>query len=247
MYEDSHITFCSLIGYPVRASILRQLDLINSFWLILGSEGRALADRDGYMKSKRLALAGLFSLMMVNIVLADGTTGLPNNVPDGKAIEQGTGTESSWPGPPKAPANAPNIVVILLDDVGFAASSTFGGPVQTPVLQALAGEGLRYNNFNVTPLCSPTRAALLSGRNPHRVGFGTVAELARAQPGYNSVWPKSAASVAEILRENGYSTAAFGKWHNTPDWEVNPAGPFDHWPTGLGFEHFYGFMAGEAS
>jgi len=147
-----------------------------------------------------------------------------------------------WPKPVTAPKDAPNVVVILLDDIGFADTSTFGGVSQTPELDKLAARGLRYNNFNTTSMCSPTRAALLTGRNHHRVGFGTIADWAGGYPGYNSVWKKSTASIAEVLRLNGYSTAAFGKWHNTPDWEVTPTGPFDRWPTGLGFEYFYGFM-----
>jgi len=147
----------------------------------------------------------------------------------------------SWPEPPKAPANAPNVVVILIDDVGFGASSAFGGPIYTPNFERLADTGLRYNSFHMNALCSPTRAALLTGRNNHEVGFGSIAEWSAPFPGYNTVLPKSAATIAEVLKENGYSTSAYGKWHNTPMWEVSPAGPFNHWPTGLGFEHFYGF------
>ena len=152
-----------------------------------------------------------------------------------------------WPEPAKAPAGAPNVVLILLDDVGFGASSTFGGVAQTPELDKLAASGLRYNEFQVCAMCSPTRASLLTGRNHHQVGFGNITELSAGYPGYNSIWPKSTASIAEILRENGYSTAAFGKWHNTPVWEATPAGPFDHWPTGLGFEYFYGFVGAASS
>ena len=156
-------------------------------------------------------------------------------------------TIPEWPKPVTAPQGAPNVVVILLDDVGFAVTAPFGGPVQTPELERLAAQGLRYNNFNTTGICSPTRAALLTGRNHHRVGFGVTTESATGYPGYNMIWKKSTASVAEILRQNGYSTAAFGKWHNTPYWEVSPVGPFERWPTGLGFEYYYGFMAGETS
>jgi arylsulfatase A-like enzyme len=147
-----------------------------------------------------------------------------------------------WPRPVTAPGGAPNIVLILLDDVGFSATSTFGGATPTPTLDRLAASGLKYNRFHVTPMCAPTRAALLSGRNSHQVGFGRIPELAAGYPGYNSLWPKASASIAEVLKLNGYSTAAFGKWHNTPVWEVNPAGPFDRWPLGLGFEYFYGFI-----
>jgi arylsulfatase A-like enzyme len=149
-----------------------------------------------------------------------------------------------WPKPVTPPPGAPNVVVILLDDVGFSVTSTFGGPVHTPELDKCAGQGLRYNNFNTVGICSPTRASLLTGRNHHRVGFGIVTGQANGFPGYNNEWKKSVASVAQVLRGNGYSTAAFGKWHNTPDWEISPIGPFDHWPTALGFEHFYGFLAG---
>ena len=139
----------------------------------------------------------------------------------------------------------PNVLVIILDDVGFAAASPFGGPIETPALEKLAQTGITYNRFHTTAVCSPTRASLLTGRNPHRVATGGVIE--RPYPGYNWSWPNDAAAVPAILKENGYATAAFGKWHNTPVREVSPAGPFDHWPTGLGFEHFYGFMQGEDS
>jgi arylsulfatase len=147
-----------------------------------------------------------------------------------------------WPKPVSAPKGAPNIVLILLDDVGFAATSTFGGAASTPALDRLAANGLRYNRFHVNAMCSPTRGALLSGRNSHEIGFGMIAESAVGYPGYNALWPKSSAGIGEVLKLNGYSTAAFGKWHNTPVWDVNPAGPFDRWPIGRGFEYFYGFL-----
>jgi len=156
-------------------------------------------------------------------------------------------SKPEWPQLPRAHAGAPNVVLILLDDVGFGATSVFGGPVNTPELQQLANSGLRYNRFHVNAMCSPTRAALLSGRNSHEMSFGNITELAAGYQGYNSLWPRESASVAELLKENGYSTAAFGKWHNTPMWEVNAAGPFDRWPTGLGFEYFYGFMSAQTS
>lgn len=119
--------------------------------------------------------------------------------------------------------------------------------MRTPNLDLLAEEGLRYNPFHTTAICSPTRSALLTGRNHHQVGFGTITELSTGYPGYHSIWSSETASIAEILKDNGYNTAAFGKWHNTPDWETSPIGPFDHWPTGLGFEYFYGFQGGETS
>ena len=145
------------------------------------------------------------------------------------------------------PASAPNVVVVLLDDVGFGAPSTFGGPVPTPALDRVAGAGLRYNQFHTTALCSPTRAALLTGRNHHSVHMGTICEIAYGFPGYDSVLPQSTATVAQILRMNGYNTALIGKAHFTPTWEIGPAGPFDRWPTGLGFERFYGFLGGDTS
>jgi arylsulfatase len=165
----------------------------------------------------------------------------------GKLAPKREDSVASWPDAAKPPSGAPNVVLILLDDVGFGATSAMGGPAHTPVLERLAASGLRYNRFHVNALCSPTRASLLTGRNNHQVGFGSTTELAAGYPGYNSMLPKSAATIAEVLRQNGYSTAAFGKWHNTPVWEVSPVGPFDRWPTGLGFEYFYGFMAAMTS
>jgi arylsulfatase A-like enzyme len=159
----------------------------------------------------------------------------------------GVSTETSspeWPKPLMPPEGAPNVLLILLDDVGFADASAFGGAIATPALDRLASEGLRYNNFHTTSMCSPTRAALLSGRNHHRIGFGRIADISGGYPGYDGVWKRNSASIARVLRGYGYSTAAFGKWHNTPVWEISPIGPFDRWPTGLGFEYFYGFMQG---
>jgi arylsulfatase len=142
----------------------------------------------------------------------------------------------------QAPAGAPNVLVVLLDDAGYAQSSTFGGIIPTPTLDRLAAGGLRYTRFHVTAMCSPTRAALMTGRNHHSVGMGIISDFATGYPGYSSVIPKSAAMISKILQENGYSTACFGKWHLTPDWETSPAGPFDRWPTHQGFDHFYGFL-----
>jgi arylsulfatase A-like enzyme len=161
------------------------------------------------------------------------------------ATAQSVAADTASPTP--SDQRAPNIVIVILDDIGFADTSTFGGLALTPELSRLAAHGLRFNNFHAVGECAPTRAALLSGRNHHRVGFGAIPEKAAPFPGYDTVWKKNAASMAEILRRNGYSTAAFGKWHNTPTWEVSPIGPFDRWPTGLGFEYFYGFMAGMVS
>ena len=158
--------------------------------------------------------------------------------------------ESTYsPKPPvrHLPDDAPNVVVILIDDAGPALPSTFGGAVTTTTLDRLRAEGVGFNRFHTTAMCSPTRASLLTGRNHHRVGNGQIAELANDWDGYSGHIPKSSATMAEVLRNYGYSTAAWGKWHNTPAEETTKAGPFDNWPTGLGFEYFYGFLAGEAS
>ncbi len=147
----------------------------------------------------------------------------------------------------KAPAGAPNVIIVLIDDLGFGAPSTFGGPIATPTLDALAQNGLRYNNFHTTALCSPTRAALKSGRNHHTVNMGFITEMATSFPGATGQVPNAAAPIAETLRLNGYSTAAFGKWHETAAWETSVAGPFDRWPTQQGFDKFYGFIGGETN
>ncbi|MFC5175399.1 arylsulfatase [Nocardioides taihuensis] len=150
--------------------------------------------------------------------------------------------------PLRPPAGAPNVLIVLLDDVGFGAASTFGGPVRTPTADRLAARGLSFDRFHTTALCAPTRSALLTGRNHHSVGMGSITEVATSAPGYSSVRPRSAAPLAEVLRLNGYSTAQFGKCHEVPVWESSPVGPFDAWPTGGGgFEHFYGFIGGETN
>ncbi|MBB5705095.1 arylsulfatase [Sphingopyxis panaciterrulae] len=151
----------------------------------------------------------------------------------------------AWPSQPAAPAGAPNVLVVLTDDTGFAASSTFGGPVPTPTLDRLAQRGLRFNRFHTAAICSASRAALLTGRNPARVGMSGVTNSASSHPAYTTILPKSAATIARILRDNGYNTAMVGKAHITPKWETGPTGPFDRWPTGLGFEYFYGFLDGD--
>ena len=147
----------------------------------------------------------------------------------------------------RPPKGAPNVLIMLIDDVGFGASSAFGGPCHTPNAERLAKKGLKFTRFHTTALCSPTRQALLTGRNHHSVGMGAITEMATSAPGNCSIRPKSKAPIAEILKLNGYSTAQFGKCHEVPYWEVSPVGPFNQWPTGSGFEHFYGFVGGEAN
>ncbi len=147
----------------------------------------------------------------------------------------------------KAPAGAPNVVIVLIDDIGFGHSSAFGGPIRMPTLEKMAANGLKYNRFHTTALCSPTRTALLTGHNHHANNAGAIMELATAFPGNTGVRPRTITTLAEILRQNGYSTAAFGKYHETPPWEVSVSGPYDRWPTGSGFDKFYGFIGGETN
>jgi arylsulfatase A-like enzyme len=197
-----------------------------------------------------LAASGRLSLAQnKDNPLATGGTQLPKPDPEfkGKVGETIKDSTPSYPPPIKAPKGAPNVLVILLDDVGFGHTSTFGGPVPTPALDRLAKNGLMYNTFHTTALCSPTRAALLTGRNHHSAGTGVIIEIGTGFPGYTGIVPQSCAMVPEILRGNGYATAMFGKAHNTPEMEISPAGPFNRWPTGQGFDYFYGFNQGETS
>lgn len=154
-------------------------------------------------------------------------------------------SESDWQEPVAPPEGAPNVIVILLDDVGFGQTSTFGGLIPTPALDQLAEEGLRFTRFHTTAICGPSRAALLTGRNHHSSGNGFLMEWATGFPSYSTMLPKETATIAEILKDNGYATWWFGKNHNTPDWEQTVTGPFDRWPTGMGFDYFYGFNSGE--
>jgi arylsulfatase A-like enzyme len=156
-------------------------------------------------------------------------------------------SKTDFPKPVQAPKGAPNVVVIILDDAGYGSSSTFGGPCDTPTLDKLAQNGLRYTQFHTTAVSSPTRAALLTGRNHHSVHTGNIMEFATGFPGYDSLMGKDTATIAEILRQKGWNTAWIGKDHNVPDWQSSQAGPFDLWPTSLGFEKFYGFIGGETS
>jgi arylsulfatase A-like enzyme len=172
---------------------------------------------------------------------------IPDRKPAGMTTYDAKDPDTKFPPitPLRPPAGAPNVLLVLLDDVGFGSSSAFGGPCQTPTAERLAGDGLKYLRFHTTALCSPTRAALLSGRNHHVVGMGGITEIATSAPGYNSLRPNTCAPLAEILKLNGYSTAQFGKCHEVPVFEATPIGPYHHWPTGSGFEHFYGFIGGE--
>jgi arylsulfatase len=209
-------------------------------------------------------MAGLFFLLATVLVNAQQISGAPGS-PSATRTINGTylppqppsfggvinlnakDSTPYWPPPVVPPKGAPNILLIMTDDVGFGAPSTFGGVIPTPSLDRIANAGLRYIQFHSTGLSSPTRAALITGRNHHSVGFGVNSEQSTGFPGYNSIIPKDSATIAEILKQNGYATAWFGKDDNTPEFQASRIGPFDQWPTGMGFEYFYGFVGGDTS
>ena len=174
---------------------------------------------------------------------------IPDVTPVGLTTYNAKDPDTSYPPiqPLRPPKGAPNVLIILLDDVGFGASSAFGGPVHTPTAERLAANGLKYNRFHTTAMCAPTRQALLTGRNHHSAGMGSITETATSAPGYTSIRPNTCAPLAEMLKLNGYSTAQFGKCHEVPVWETSPMGPFNQWPTGSGFEYFYGFVGAETN
>ena len=215
---------------------------------------------------KRTMIAAVLGLMALAATPAKaqqvtGTLGSPSATtsisgsqlppPDpkfGGVIKDDALQSKSWWAPRVVPPNgAPNVLLIITDDAGFGVPSTFGGVIPTPTMDRIAKEGLRYNRVFSTALCSPTRAALITGRNHHSVGFGVISEQSTGFPGYNSIIGKDKATIGRILLDNGYSTAWFGKDHNTPAFAASQVGPFDQWPTGMGFEYFYGFVGGDAN
>lgn len=178
----------------------------------------------------------------------DGRYLPPSPVPFGGEMNLNAAESTPyWPMRVVPPKNAPNILLIITDDVGYGAPSTFGGVIPTPALDRVANMGLRYTQFHSTALCSPTRAAFITGRNHHSVGFGVISEMSTGYPGYDSFIGKDSATIGEVLKQNGYSTSWFGKAHNTPTFQASQVGPFDLWPTGMGFEYFYGFIGGDTS
>jgi arylsulfatase A-like enzyme len=166
---------------------------------------------------------------------------------EGKIERNAAQSTPYWPARVVPPKDAPNILLIMTDDTGFGVSSTFGGVIPTPTLDRIAANGLRYTNFNSTALCSPTRAAIITGRNHHSMGFGVISEQATGYPGYDSIMTRDKTTIGRILKDNGYWTSWFGKDHNTPEFEASQAGPFDQWPIGMGFDYFYGFVGGDAN
>jgi arylsulfatase len=216
------------------------------------------------MKQAILSLSGIILISLTGHVLAQQTTGVPGSpsatttidgaqLPpppqkfEGKIERNAAQSTPYWPARVVPPKGAPNILLIMTDDTGFGAPSTFGGVIPTPALDRIAASGLRYTNFHSTALGSPTRAALITGRNHHSMGFGVVAEQSTGFPGYNSIMTRDKATIGRILKDNGYWTSWFGKDHNTPEFQASPAGPFDQWPVGMGFDYFYGFVGGDAN
>lgn len=200
------------------------------------------------MKSALTRLVLVWLLAVPSLLAAQDILPFP---PAPSASQAGVTIESSTyqkrVTPKRLAADAPNILIVLIDDVGFGTPSTYGGEINTPTLSRIAGAGISYNRFHSTAMCSPTRAALLTGRNHTRVGNGQIAAIANDFDGFSGVIPKTSATMAEVLKAYGYNTSAFGKWHNTPEEQITNKGPFEYWPTGYGFEYFYGFLAGEAS
>ena len=217
------------------------------------------------MNIRRSILAGV-SLLALGYApaLAQQVTGVPGSpgatttiegkqIPPpepsfGGVIKEKASDSTPWWAPRVVPPKgAPNVLLIMTDDQGFGAPSTFGGVIPTPAMDRIAAQGLRYTNFHSTSLCSPTRAAIITGRNHHSVGFGVVGEISTGFPGYDSIIPIEKGTIGTILKANGYATSWFGKDHNTPSFQSSQAGPFNQWPNGMGFEYFYGFVGGDAS
>jgi hypothetical protein len=204
----------------------------------------------------------VFLLTGVGVSLAQQSTGTPGSPSatttiDGRQLpplpstfggvinETDQQSKPWWPPRVVPPQGAPNVLLIMTDDQGYGVSGTFGGVIPTPAMDRIAQAGLRYTQFNSHALCSPSRASLITGRNHHSVGFGVIGELSTGYPGYDSIIGRENATVGTILRDNGYATSWFGKNHNTPGFQYSVAGPFDQWPSGMGFDYFYGFMGGE--
>src|SRR5208337_4952344 len=221
----------------------------------LGATGRKLA-WGAFAASSFLSFGSAASAQQIN-----GVPGSPSatQVIDGKQIpapplpfggvikESYKDSKPYWPPTVVPPKGAPNILLIMTDDSGYGVAGTFGGVIPTPALDRVAQMGLRFAQFHSCALSSPTRAALITGRNHHSVGFGVISEQSTGFPGYNSIIPKDKATIGRILRDNGYATSWFGKDHNTPAFEASAIGPFDRWPSGMGFEYFYGFVGGDAN
>ena len=214
--------------------------------LLLGA-GPALAQKAGKSETLTPQVTGVVGSPDATTTISGKQLPPPDPKFGGKIERNAAQSKPWWPPRVVPPKDAPNILLIMTDDVGFAAPSTFGGVIPTPALDRIANAGLRYTQFHSTSLCSPTRAALITGRNHHSAGFGVVAEQSTGFPGYNSIISRDKATIGRVLLDNGYRTSWFGKDHNTPDFQASQAGPFDQWPSGMGFEYFYGFVGGDTS
>jgi arylsulfatase A-like enzyme/uncharacterized membrane protein len=232
-------------GTAVVIAIVDGDDRLAAEQALAGSPAKSVAPMAkkglGELKAALAEAGGKFSPDRTVLPIPDRTFGGTM----GRTMDQSVPDWSMIPGP-QAPEDAPNVLIVLIDDAGFGGPDTFGGPISTPNITRVRQMGLTYNRFHVTAVCSPTRAALLTGRNHHRVGFGSIAEFPGPYPGYTAARPRSCAALPRILRENGYVTGGFGKWHLTPDNVQGPAGPFDRWPQAWGFDHWWGFLSGAA-
>jgi arylsulfatase A-like enzyme/uncharacterized membrane protein len=232
-------------GSAVVVGVVDHDDLLATEQALAASPARSVAAMDGatvgQLKSALAEAAGKFSPDRTVLPIPDRAFG--GTI--GRTMERSVADWTVIPGP-KAPDNAPNVLIVMIDDAGFGNPDTFGGPISAPTMTRVRQRGITYNRFHVTALCSPTRAALLTGRNHHRVGFGSIAEYPGPFPGYTAARPRSCTALPRILKENGYVTGGFGKWHLTPDNVQGPAGPFDHWPQSWGFDHWWGFLSGAA-
>ena len=194
---------------------------------------------------KKGLMTSLFAFIGAAALLAGVSANAQEQAFKGKIGKSLADSEEHWPEPVKPPQDAPNVLVWLIDDMGYGHSSAFGGLTPMPTIDRLAENGLRYSNFHTTALCSPSRASIAAGRNHHRIGMGSHSLTAMGFPGYNAHPPDSAKGFSEILKKAGWSTMFIGKWDHTPQWESTFSGPFDRWPSGDGWEHFYGFMSGD--
>lgn len=228
-------------GMAAILAVVREEDRLVAEQAMVDSPAKSVAEIDDGLKAALAEAAGKFNPDRTVLPIPDRTFGGTIGRDLGKSVGDWTIIPS-----PKAPEGAPNILLVLIDDAGFGGPDLYGGGISTPTLTRVAQMGLSYNRFHVTAVCSPTRAALLTGRNHHRVGMGTIAELPGPYPGYTGTRPRSCTALPRILRENGYVTAGFGKWHLTPGSQMGAAGPFDHWPQSWGFDHYYGFLTGAA-
>ncbi len=232
-------------GSAAIIAVIDDEDRLAAEQALAGSPAKSVAGMDKHgvkgLKDALAEAAGKFSPDRTVLPIPDRNFGGTA----GRTLDQSVADWSMIPGP-SAPEGAPNVLLILIDDAGFGNPDTFGGPISTPNVTRVKEMGMAYNRFHVTAVCSPTRAALLTGRNQHRVGFGSIAEFPGPFPGYTSTKPKSCAAFPRILKENGYVTGGFGKWHLTPDTVQGAAGPFDRWPQAWGFDHYWGFLSGAA-